>query len=105
MAGQMAGAVRQVLPAALLQDAPTSLFHRRQNMSTGRKGLQFSFVLHAIVYALVIGGLWRLNQTTNSQFDWASIVAWGWGIGLAAHGAVWFMYGRGPGSDTKRVTR
>ena len=63
-------------------------------MSSGSKGLQFSFVLHALVYAMVMVGLWRINSTTSS-FDWASIVAWGWGIGLMAHGAVWFMYGRG----------
>lgn len=70
-------------------------------MSAGRKGLQLSFMIHAIVYALVMVGLWRINQTTSSEFDWAGIVAWGWGIGLAAHGAVWVMFGRG-GSRSAR---
>ena len=63
-------------------------------MSAGRKGLQLSFMIHAIVYAAVMAGLWQINRDTSS-FNWAGIVAWGWGIGLAAHGAVWAMFGRG----------
>lgn len=68
-------------------------------MSAGGKGLQVSFVIHAMVYVLVLGGLWQINQSTSSQFNWAGIVAWAWGIGLAAHGAVWVMYGRGGSSS------
>jgi steroid 5-alpha reductase family enzyme len=63
-------------------------------MAAGSKGLQLSFVIHAMVYAMVMLGLWRINSTTT-QFDWVSIVAWGWGMGLMAHGAVWLMFGRG----------
>ncbi|MEY4766088.1 MAG: hypothetical protein RI907_2761 [Pseudomonadota bacterium] len=62
-------------------------------MSTARKGLQLSFFIHAVAYAAVIGGLFHLNQSTGS-FNWAGIVAWAWGIGVAAHGAVWVMFGR-----------
>lgn len=62
---------------------------------SGGKGLQLSFMIHAMVYALVMVGLWRINMTTSSQFDWAGIVAWGWGIGLAAHAMVWLVFGRG----------
>jgi steroid 5-alpha reductase family enzyme len=58
------------------------------------KGLQNSFVIHAVVYAIVIAGLWQINAET-STFNWVRIVAWGWGIGLAAHAAVWLLYGRG----------
>lgn len=71
-------------------------------MASGSKGLQVSLVIHSLVYVMVIGGLWRINQTTSSQYDWASIVAWGWGIGLVAHAAVWFMYGRGRPSSSRR---
>lgn len=60
----------------------------------GSKLLQLSFAIHAMVYVMVMVGLWRINAST-SQFDWASIVAWGWGIGLAAHGMVWLAFGRG----------
>ncbi len=62
-------------------------------MSTRGKGLQLSFMIHALVYALVIVGLWQINQSTGS-FNWAGIVAWGWGIGLGAHGLVWLVFGR-----------
>lgn len=56
--------------------------------------LQTSFVIHAVVYAMVVGGLVVMNQRTSPSSDWSLIVAWGWGIGLAAHGAVWLLYGR-----------
>ncbi len=62
-------------------------------MSAVSKGLQISFVIHAVVYAAVIGGLFHLNQSTGN-FNWAGIVAWAWGIGVAAHGAVFVMFGR-----------
>jgi len=61
-------------------------------MSTTRRGLQLSFVIHAVVYAVVLAGLWRINQVTSAEYDWVSIVAWAWGIGLAVHGAVWLMF-------------
>jgi steroid 5-alpha reductase family enzyme len=68
------------------------------------RGLQLSFVIHAMVYAMVMLGLWRINSTTT-QYDWASIVAWGWGMGLMAHGAVWMMFGRGGRSSRRRTSR
>lgn len=64
-------------------------------MASGSKGLQLSFMIHAMVYVVVMLGLWRINSTTTSSYDWASIVAWGWGIGLLAHGMVWVVFGRG----------
>lgn len=60
------------------------------------KGLQLSLVIHAVVYAMVISGLWFLNTITSTSIPWAGIVAWGWGVGLAAHAAVWLMLRRGP---------
>jgi hypothetical protein len=59
-----------------------------------RSGLQTSFVIHAVVFAMVNAGLMALNHTKSPDSDWSLIVLWGWGIGLAAHGAVWFLYGR-----------
>lgn len=56
--------------------------------------LQKSFVIHAVVYAVVVGGLLVLNQRVSPQSDWSQIVAWGWGIGLAAHGTVWLLFGK-----------
>ncbi len=56
--------------------------------------LQTSFIIHAVVFAMVTGGLFVMNQQTSPSTNWASIVAWGWGIGLAAHGTVWVLFGR-----------
>ncbi len=38
-------------------------------MAAPRKLLQISLVVHAAVYAAVIGGLVYLNQTTSSQHN------------------------------------
>jgi 2TM domain len=54
-------------------------------------GLQMSLVIHTVVYVIVVGGLWRMNQQTTPGVHWVEYVAWGWGIGLAAHAAVWAM--------------
>lgn len=56
--------------------------------------LQTSFIIHAVVFAAVNAGLMALNHKYSPGTDWAPIVAWGWGIGLAAHGAVWAIWGR-----------
>jgi len=56
--------------------------------------LQTSFVIHAVVFAMVNSGLAYMNQKHAPDSDWSMIVLWGWGIGLAAHGAVWLLYGR-----------
>lgn len=71
-------------------------------MARRNKGLQLSLVIHAVVYVVVIAGLWRLNQTTATRYEWASIVAWGWGIGLAAHASVWMMLRSDRGSPSGR---
>jgi steroid 5-alpha reductase family enzyme len=63
-------------------------------MANPRKGLQLSLAIHATVYAIVIVGLWRLNQRTSPDTQWAEIVAWAWGIGLAAHAVVCLFWGR-----------
>ena len=57
--------------------------------------LQTSFVIHAVVFAIVVGGLVAMDHQTSPGADWSLLVAWGWGIGLAAHGVVWMLYGRG----------
>ena len=54
-------------------------------------GLQMSVVIHAVVYVMVVSGLWALNQDATPDVQWIKWVAWGWGIGLATHIAVWAM--------------
>ena len=56
--------------------------------------LQTSFVIHAVVFAMVNAGLMALNHSRTPGSDWSLIVLWGWGIGLATHGAVWLIFGR-----------
>lgn len=68
-------------------------------MATRNKGLQLSLVIHVVVYLVVIGGLWGLNRSTSPGVNWVGIVAWGWGIGVAAHAAVWLMLGRRGGGS------
>ncbi|HEX5371577.1 MAG TPA: 2TM domain-containing protein [Aquabacterium sp.] len=58
--------------------------------------LQTSFVIHAVVFGMVVGGLIAMNHQLGGKADWSLIVAWGWGIGLAAHGTVWLLWGRKP---------
>ena len=57
-------------------------------------GLQTSLTIHAVVYAVVVGGLYMINQDVSKDVNWVKYVAWGWGIGLAAHGTVWALWGR-----------
>ena len=93
-----AGALGQVWPVAAEDDngsfSPAPFGSQpllKYTMAASRNLLQLSLVIHAVVYAVVIGGLVYINQATSSQHNWAGIVAWAWGIGLAAHGAVWVM--------------
>jgi hypothetical protein len=74
-----------------------------RTMSAGKKGLQLSLMIHALVYAFVLAGLWYIGQTaTADRPGWVGIVAWGWGMGLAAHAAVWLMFGRGQARGARR---
>lgn len=45
-----------------------------------------AFYTHAIIYGVVMVGLFTLNIVTSSGYFWAIWPALGWGIGLAAHG-------------------
>lgn len=64
-------------------------------MAAVKKGLQLSLVVHALVYAFVLAGLWGIGQAfTEGRASWVAIVAWAWGLGLAVHAAVWFAFGR-----------
>ena len=43
------------------------------------------FLIHLLVYIIVICGLAALNMTTNPNHLWFPWVLIGWGLGLAAH--------------------
>lgn len=65
-----------------------------------RVGLKTGFYTHALVYVLVNGGLFLLSMAGTWGFEvghgpvgrvW-NLPLWGWGLGLAIHGAVVFLY-------------
>jgi len=47
--------------------------------------------IHALIYVLVIGGLFALNLVQNPGRIWAGWSAFGWGLGVLAHGASVFI--------------
>jgi hypothetical protein len=77
--------------------SPSSHHLRILTMAAVKKGLQLSLVVHALVYAFVLAGLWGIGQHyTEGHASWVAIVAWAWGLGLAVHAAVWVAFGRHP---------
>jgi len=50
------------------------------------------FHSHALTYLVVIGGLLALNLWANPGRLWVLWAAFGWGIGLAAHGLSVFAF-------------
>ncbi len=52
-----------------------------------RVGRKIGFFVHALVFTLVNGGLFMLNELTGGE-RWHHFPLWGWGLGLAIHGIV-----------------
>ena len=50
-----------------------------------------SWYMHAVIYVLVIGGLLVLNLLQNPGRLWVGWSAFGWGLGLLAHGLSVFV--------------
>jgi 2TM domain len=57
------------------------------------------FYVHLIMYLLVNAGLVVLNLLTSPQYLWFVWPAFGWGIGVVAHGVSVLGAGRFFGSD------
>ncbi len=75
-----------------------------------RAGAKLGWIIHACVYILV--NLLLMALSANSGRHWAVFPAWGWGLGLALHGAaVYFAAGRTAvfermvQSERERITR
>lgn len=49
-----------------------------------RVGIKLGFYTHLLVFVLVNGGLFLLNQLTGGG-RWHHFPLWGWGLGLAIH--------------------
>jgi hypothetical protein len=55
-----------------------------------------SFIRHAIIYLVVMGGLALINNLTpNGGYQWWLWPAFGWGIGVVAHFLSAFLYQSG----------
>ena len=55
-----------------------------------RVRIKTAFYMHALVFVLVNAGLFALNGLTGGP-AWRLFPLWGWGLGLAIHGAVTFF--------------
>ena len=45
-----------------------------------------AFYMHLVQYVVIVGGLAIVNFVSSPQYWWVGWVAFGWGIGVIAHG-------------------
>lgn len=67
-----------------------------------RVALKSGWYMHALIFTLVNLGLWAFNQTTGGT-RWHYFPLWGWGMGLAIHGAVVLMRLQGSGRRSRML--
>ncbi len=60
------------------------------------------FYRHAFIFVLVIGFLTALNLMTNPGRWWFQWIAFGWGIGIIAHGLSVFVFSGVFGQDWEK---
>jgi hypothetical protein len=58
-----------------------------QRQARKRVEMKMGFLTHLMVYVCVNGGLYLLSNLHEGA-RWSSLPLWGWGLGLAIHGAV-----------------
>ncbi len=61
-----------------------------------RVEMKMGFLVHLMVFACVNGGLFLLSNLHEGA-RWTSVPLWGWGLGLAIHGAVTLISLQGQG--------
>ena len=59
--------------------------YKRADRQLEREGARRGFIIHAIVYAVVMIGLIILNLTVATEFPWAVFPLVCWGFGLTMH--------------------
>jgi hypothetical protein len=83
---------------ALQNDTETQLLRRARR----RVGMKVGFFIHAFVFTLVNTGLFALNSAIGG-YRWSHFPLWGWGLGLAIHGAVVLLALSGDGIRERMV--
>ena len=84
-------------PAPSLPDAADITERARR-----RVGRKLGFYAHAAVFVVVNGALFAIN-TVQGGPRWAVFPFWGWGLGLAIHGAATWISLRGEGLRDRMV--
>jgi hypothetical protein len=59
--------------------------YKRADRDLEREQARRGFIIHAIVYAVVMTGLIVLNLTVATEFPWAVFPLVCWGFGLSMH--------------------
>src|SRR5262245_60650251 len=79
-------------PVGSSADAPVLPDGERRERAIGRVAVIKGFYVHLAVYVVVNIGLFVVDALTGSDW-WVQWVAFGWGIGIAAHAIA--VFGRG----------
>ncbi len=90
------------LPNNLSASSPLSE-PRLEKLARRRAAAKLGWYLHATVYLLV--NLMLVALSVSSGRHWAVFPLFGWGIGLAVHGAVVFLLSGGAGLHERLVQR
>jgi uncharacterized membrane protein len=77
-----------------MHTTPSTLSPELERLARRRAGAKLGFVIHVVVYTLVVAGLGVLALSQGKA--WTIWPAAGWGIGLLMHGLG--VFGRHPGS-------
>ncbi|MDO8387323.1 MAG: 2TM domain-containing protein [Polaromonas sp.] len=75
--------------------------NRLEQLARKRAGAKLGWYIHATVYLLV--NLLLLALSLSSGRHWAVFPLFGWGLGLAVHGAVVFLLTGGAGLHERLV--
>lgn len=74
------------------------------HLARKRAGAKMGWYIHATVY-LVVNAMLVLVALSSGRGHWPVFPIFGWGIGLALHGAAVFLFGSGSDLREKLVER
>lgn len=69
-----------------------------------RVGMKMGWLIHALVFVLVNGGLFLINQWSGHP-RWANWPLMGWGLGLVIHGIVVWVSLSGEGLRERMLAK